>query len=59
MFVHSMKKSTDKPIGGGGKDDQENILLSWDHLKGFISILLNRGIIFLLTIAKGMIIIDY
>ena len=26
MFVHSMKKSTDKGIGGGGKDDQETIL---------------------------------
>ena len=25
MFVHSMKKSTDKAIGGGGKDDQETI----------------------------------
>ena len=47
MFVHSMKKSTDKGIGGGGKDDQETIFwLSWDHLNGFISIHLNWGIIF-------------
>ena len=42
-----MKKSTDKGIGGGCKDDQETIFwISWDHLNGFISIHLNWGIIF-------------
>ena len=47
MFVHSMKKSTDKAIGGGGKDDQETIFeLPWDHLNGLTSISLNLGITF-------------
>ena len=30
MFVPSMKKSTDKAIGGGGKDDQETIFNSFE-----------------------------
>lgn len=60
MFVHSMKKSTDKAIGGGGKDDQENIFqFSWDHWNGLKSISLNLGIIFWTIISKGMILIDY
>ena len=60
MFVHSMKKSTDKAIGGGGKDDQETIFeLPWDHLNGLISISLNLRIIFWTIISKGMILIDY
>ena len=61
MFVHSMKKSTDKAIGGGGgKDDQETIFqLSWDHLNGLNSISLNLGIIFWTIISKGIILIDY
>ena len=60
MFVHSMKKSTDKAIGGGGKDDQETIFeLPWDHLNGLISISLNLRITFWTIILKGMILIDY
>ena len=60
MFVHSMKKSTDKAIGGGGKDDQETIFeLPWDHLNGLISMSLNLRIIFWTIILKGMILIDY
>ena len=60
MFVHSMKKSTDKAIGGGGKDDQETIFeLPWDHLNGLISISLNLRITFWTIISKGMILIDY
>ena len=60
MFVHSMKKSTDKAIGGGGKDDQETIFeLPWDHLNGLISISLNLRITFWTIISKRMILIDY